>query len=59
MVTRGEVGGGIGEIGDEDEEDICHDEHGVMYGSAESLYCTPETHITLYVTCTAIKVKRK
>ena len=25
------------------------DEHRVMYGSVESLYCTPETNITLYV----------
>ena len=25
------------------------DEHQVMYASVESLYCTPETNITLYV----------
>ena len=25
------------------------DEHRVLYGDAESLYCTPETNITLYV----------
>ena len=50
MVTRGEVGGGMGEIGEGD-----HDEHWVMYGSVESLYCTPETNITLYVNYTGIK----
>ena len=27
VVTRGEVGGGMGEIGKEDEEYIDHDEH--------------------------------
>ena len=26
-----------------------HDEHRVMYRVVESLYCTPETNITLYV----------
>ena len=31
------------------DEGTCHDEHRVMYGSVESLYCTPETNITLYV----------
>ena len=25
------------------------DEHRVLYGSVGSLYCTPETNITLYV----------
>ena len=30
------------------------DEHWVLYGSAESLYCTPETNITLYVNYTGI-----
>lgn len=25
------------------------DEHRVMYGSVESLYCTRETNVTLYV----------
>lgn len=27
----------------------CHDEHRVMWGSAESLYCTPEAKTPLYV----------
>ena len=26
----------------------CHDEHWVMHRIIESLYCTPETNITLY-----------
>lgn len=26
-----------------------------MYGIAESLYCTPETNITVYVNCSSIK----
>ena len=30
------------------KEGIC-DEHQVMYGRVESLYCTPETNITVYV----------
>ena len=34
------------------KEDSCYDKHWVMYGSAESLYCTPETNITLYVNIT-------
>ena len=28
-----------------------------MYAIVESLYCTPETNITLYVNCTGIKIK--
>lgn len=31
------------------KESICCDEHWVSYGSAESLYCTPETNMALYV----------
>lgn len=31
------------------KEGTCHDEHRVMYETVESLYCTPETKITLYV----------
>ena len=32
------------------KECIFHDEHWViMYGSAESLHCTPETNVTLYI----------
>ena len=34
-----------------------HDEHWEMYRIVESLYCTPETNITLYVNCTGIKIK--
>ena len=41
MVTRGEGGGGI-------KECTC-DEQQVIYGIVESLYCVPETNITLYV----------
>ena len=52
MVTRGEVGGGMGEIGGGRggwfKESTCCDEHRVMYGSVESLHCT-ETNIMLYV----------
>ena len=29
------------------KEDTC-DEHWVMYGTVQSLYCTPETNITLH-----------
>ena len=32
-------------------------EHWVLYGSVESLYCTPETNVTLHVNCTGIKIK--
>ena len=31
------------------KEGTCGDEHQVLCGSVESLYCTPETNITLYV----------
>lgn len=31
------------------------DEHCVLYGSAESLYCTTETNLTLYVNNSGIK----
>lgn len=34
------------------------DERRVMYGSGESLYCTPETNITLYANYTGIKTKK-
>ena len=45
MVTIGEVGGTqVMRI----KDCICH-EHQVLYISVESLYCTPETNITLYV----------
>lgn len=29
-----------------------------MYRIAESLDCTPETHVTMYVTYTGIKIKK-
>ena len=38
---------GMGEIGDRIKGSTCRDEHQVMYGSAESLYCIFETNITL------------
>ena len=55
MITIGEVGGELGEIGDGDE--------GVHFWrwapgdvwSVESLYCTSETNITLYGNYTGIK----
>ena len=36
------------------KECTCCDEHQVLYGSVELLYCTPETNITLYVNYTGI-----
>ena len=51
------AGGEMGEIGDVDEENTCHNEHWAMYGSAESLHCTPETNTALYVlNLTGIKI---
>ena len=47
--------GGMGETGDGEEEDIYHDDHWVMYRTAESLCCAPETNITLYVSYSGIK----
>ena len=47
MGNRGEAGGGMGKIGDGNWECTCCDEHWVIYGSAESLYCTPESNIIL------------
>ena len=37
----------------------CHDDHWVMYGIVESLYCTPETNITLFINYTGVKIKTK
>ena len=48
VTIRGEVGRGMGKMG-EGNEDIYHNEHRVMYRIVESLYCTPEINITLYV----------
>ena len=44
----------MGKIGDGVKEGACCDEHQVMHGSVESLYCTPETKITVYVNYTGI-----
>ena len=49
MVTRGEVGRGWTKQVTGIKEGTCHDEHQVLYGSAESLHHTPETNTTLYV----------
>ena len=54
MVTRGEMGGRMGWIGDGIKEDTCHDDHWVIYRITESLYCTPETDRTLCVNCAGI-----
>ena len=43
MVTRGEVG--------------ALDEHWVICGTVESLYCTPETNVTVSIIYTGIKIK--
>ena len=45
----------MGEI-DGFEEYTC-DEHWVMYGIVESLYCTAQTNITVYVNYTGIKIE--
>ena len=36
----------------------CYDEHGVKCRSAESLYHTPETNVTLYVNSLELKFKK-
>ena len=41
------------------KEDTCCDEHWVMYGSIESLHCTPKTNVKLYVNYTGIKIREK
>ena len=47
----------MGEINDGIKEYTYHDEHWVIYRIVESLYCTPETNMTLYVKYTGIKIK--
>ena len=47
-VGGGEGGGCVQQVKGIKERTCC-DEHQVMYESAESLYCTSETNITLYV----------
>ena len=54
MVTRGEVGGGIYEIDEGDEQYTYPYEHWVMYGIVKSLHCTPETNRTLCINYTGI-----
>lgn len=46
MVPTGEVGGGWVKEVMEIKEGTCCDEYWVIYGSAKSLYCTPENNIT-------------
>lgn len=52
MVTRAAVGEGV-----ETEQCTCQDEHWEMYGITESLHCTPETNVALYVDYTGIRIK--
>ena len=40
-------------------EGTCHDGYPVLYGSVQSLYCTPETSITLHVKCNLDKNLKK
>lgn len=37
------------------DDSFTHREHGVTYNFVKSLYCTPETNVTLYVTYTSNK----
>ena len=61
MVTRGEVGGGMGEVGEVPKylRSTSATSNLMVYGSVESLYCTPETNITLYPNYTGIKFFKK
>lgn len=52
------VGRSRGEVGDGDKEHT-YLGHRAMYGSVESLCCTPETSTTLYVDSTGIKIRLK
>ena len=58
MVTRGEVGWGMGEIRVGDLKYTYLDEHWVICRIAESLYFTPDNNLTLYVNYTGIKIKK-
>lgn len=49
MVTRSGEGGRARKTGDGEKGGTCCDRRQVMGGSVESLYCTPETSITLDV----------
>ena len=53
-IARGEVGRGMDEIGEGDEESSHHDEHRAMQRVVESVYSTPETNTTLQVNRTGI-----
>lgn len=57
MGYQGEVGGGKREIGDGDSGGHLCDEHRVMCGDPESLSCTSETTIALYISSTEIQRK--
>ena len=58
MVTRGEVGGGwIKQV--MAIKACAWDEHPLLYESVESLYCTLEINITLYVNLVDFKLKLK
>ena len=57
MVARGEMGGGMAEIGDREDGMPLSEEPWVMPGIAESLYCIHETNIALHVIGTGIKIK--
>ena len=48
MVASGEMSGGMGEIVEGDKEYI-YEEHWAMCRITESLYCTPETNLTLLI----------
>ena len=49
MIIRGQVVGKMDDINNRIKERTYCDEYRVMYGTVESLYCTPETNTTLYV----------
>ena len=44
------------EVGEGDEDYTYHDEHWVTYRIIVSLYCLPESNLTLYDNCTGIKI---
>ena len=56
MVTRWEVGRGMGEAGETGIEERTCDEYGVLYRTAGSLHCTLDTN-TLPVLSSALPVE--
>lgn len=44
------------EDGGEGPKYICREEHWVLYGIVESLYCISETYITMYFNYAGIKI---